>query len=266
MIRAKHSPVLVVLVLFAALSAQAQPSSDEARIADRARQFFAAYAAHDLDSLLALWDHESPSYTSGSELLRMALAANNVLVRDVGAPETKVNGETALSHMLVDIEATDKETGLPQESVARGAIFLDWKKSDGDWKVERYGNIEEIFAGQLIQAKTLEARHSLLDAQPSFRVSVLVRALSSSGSRAANQGKVGEGLRICGIAEAIAKERKDFHALSGALVRKGNIYRDQANYHAALQAYQDALNDAKETLFQHKKSLNAEVDSNTRRA
>ena len=214
-------------------------SSMETDVRAVVEQYFARYAAKDLDGLLSLWSAKSPDYAALKKDLERQFAAEDYRLSAPSISRIKVEGEQASVRATVNLTTTDLKTNKQREREIMHNFAL--VREDARWKVWRFVLAEKDLGEALVNAKTEEERSGLLAEEKELVTSDLVQALNNQGARLRSQGNYPQALGIHRLAQSIGEQIGDQAGVASALEGIGNTYELQGNYAQALEHHQKSL-------------------------
>jgi CHAT domain-containing protein/Tfp pilus assembly protein PilF len=218
--------------------AQSQ-SSAESALRAVVEEYFALYAAEDVDRVMSLWSEKSPDYASVKQNLQREFATEDFSVGDTVISRVKVESEKASLRGAAKLAAVNLKSGQKrEETVARNFSFV---REDDRWKVWRYAPAEVDLAEALVSVKTEAERNDLLAEEKELSTLDLARALNSQGDRFYNRGAYPQALIIYNLAHSLAERSGDSHEIARALHNLGCVHRSQGNFAPAMDYLQKSL-------------------------
>ncbi|MGB7925088.1 MAG: CHAT domain-containing tetratricopeptide repeat protein [Pyrinomonadaceae bacterium] len=248
----RRAPVLLLLLCFCSVvfpqgdkQRAAVSGTDEAALRSLTAQYFAAYAKEDLDGLMRLWSAKAPEATARKRALEERFAlydrleAQNVVVGKITLEDGKARVRVA-----VEISAIESKTGQPAKGTGFGKMnrALQFVKEEGAWKVWNELSAEEELATALIDAKTEEARASLLSqTEPELVTVELRKALGVAGEQRRRRGDYAQALAGFNWMLKVAEQIKDQAGVAHALNGIGTVHYYQGDDAAAAEQYEKSL-------------------------
>lgn len=226
--------------------ASAQPST-EARLRDLVERFFGAFCKKDVDGIKSVWSKESPELAGVVAKLTQTFAnSERIELKSLTIRKAKVDGREASMRLVIDINAVEAKTGKPARDFGRINRTFHFVREGEEWKVWRYVASEEELAAELLQVKSETARDALLGAQRELLTAELVQALIARGRILANQAEYQGAMTVYELALGVADQLGDKTGIAKALNSIGTVYYWQGDYSEALARYQKSLKLAEE--------------------
>ena len=229
----------IVVLCLSPIPVAAQPA-DEAGIHFLAQKLRNAYAAKDLDAIVALWSGHSPQRAAARETTQKLLSAGSALdVHESTAKPPEFDGDRA--RLRVDREITGVPSGVKIPHAGTTALVLECVREQGEWKIWKETTAAEDLAGRLATTTTDSGQADLISANQDLIGADLALALIDRGRDARNHGDLKQALRIQGLAATIAEHAGARQAQALAWNNTGLIYYDQGDFAEALNWYQRSL-------------------------
>jgi CHAT domain-containing protein/Tfp pilus assembly protein PilF len=248
-----HIPVLFLCLCWGVVFPQngqqavgpvAAYGADEAALRSAINQYFAAYAKEDLDGLMRLWSAKAPEAEARKRALEELFALyDHIEARNVVVSKITAEGSKARARVALEISAIETKTGQPAKAVGFGKMnrALQFVNEDGSWKVWNEGSAEEELAIALIDAKTEEARASLLATEPELVTVELRKALNAAGERHRRRGDYAQALVSFNWARKVSEQLNDQAGLAHALNGIGTVHYYQGDFALASEQYEKSL-------------------------
>jgi len=203
-----------------------------------------AYQQKDQRTLLSLHSESSPYFAEFREMIskdfsqRQNVRSERKLIRGIKAD---VQADKATLRLLVNMDFRDIETGRETEGFPEWDHTLYLVKEQGAWKLWRFTDTAEEFAGQYLKATTDEERASIIaKAQPA--TSGFLKSLEEVGrALLEDNGDDVHAADILRLEYRLAAETKNMWGQGGALVGLGDVYFTQGDYIHAAENYQQVL-------------------------
>lgn len=206
---------------------------------------YVAYSKQDAATLLALFSEKSPYFPDFKLLIERDLAINQsakiaalqaLLVRNV-----QFQGDRATARLKVEIHAVDKETGKEADGFGPTDHTIRFVREDGVWKIWQFVITAEELTGELLTAKTDEARAAVLRTYEPF-TNGLLRDLADQAQGLLE--KKGDDIQSALIFNIVLSKSRQVNSLLGtanALVGLGDVYLSQGDYQRAADNYQQVM-------------------------
>ncbi|HEV2800061.1 MAG TPA: CHAT domain-containing tetratricopeptide repeat protein [Pyrinomonadaceae bacterium] len=236
------------LSLFNSLSAQTHsltsapsspPLSHSSPEGDVVAQYFARYAAKDLDGVISLWSRKSPDYAALRQRLQSQFAAEDC---SFGAPfisRVRDDGERASLRASVMQAVVDPRSSQRRER--RAVHNFDFVREEGRWKVWRSVPAEEDLAEALAAAASEAERARLIAEEKELVTADLARALNSHGDRSAKRGEYPRALASYTLARGVAEQLGDQREVARSLNNLGHTHRVQGDFAPAMECFRAEL-------------------------
>lgn len=218
--------------------------ADEAALRSATVQYFAAYAKEDLDGLMRLWSAKAPEAEARKRAFQELFAAyEQIEARSVVVKKITPEGEQARVRVALETAARETKTGQPAKGAGFGKTnrVLRFINEDGTWKVWNEGSAEEELAKALVDAKTEEARASLLTAEPELVTVELRKALNAVGEQHRRRGDYTQALVAFNLMRKVAEQLNDQPGVAHALNGIGTVHYYQGDYALASEHYEQSL-------------------------
>jgi CHAT domain-containing protein len=203
-----------------------------------------AYRQKDQQTLFSLHSESSPYFAKFKEMILADFSRRqNVRIKgmQVLAIKADVRADKATLRLTVDTDAWDIETGRKAEGFPQSDHTLYLVKEQGAWKLWRFTDTAEEFAGLYLKAATDDERASLITkAQPA--TSGFLKSLEEVGrALLEDNGDDVHAAEILRLEYRLAAETKNLWGEGGALVGLGDVYFAQGDYVHAADNYQQVL-------------------------
>lgn len=203
-----------------------------------------AYQQKDQLTLLSLHSESSPYLTEFREMIskdfsrRQNVTSERKLIRAI---KVDVQADKATLRLLVNMDFRDIETGRQAEGFPEWDHTLYLVKEQGAWKLWRFTDTAEEFAGLYLKATTDDERASIIaKAQPV--TSGFLKSLEEVGrALLEDNGDDVHAAEILRLEYRLAAETKNMWGEGGALVGLGDVYFAQGDYVHAAENYQQVL-------------------------
>jgi CHAT domain-containing protein len=203
-----------------------------------------AYQQKDQQTLLSLHSESSPYFAEFREMIskdfsqRQNVTSERKLIRTVKAD---VQAEKATLRLVVNMDFRDIETGREAEGFPEWDHTLYLVKEQGAWKLWRFSDTAEEFAGLYLKATTEDERASIIaKARPA--TSGFLKSLEEVGrALLEDSGDEVHAAEILRLEYRLAAEAKNIWGEGGALVGLGDVYFAQGDYIHAAENYQQVL-------------------------
>jgi CHAT domain-containing protein/tetratricopeptide (TPR) repeat protein len=221
-------------------------TDEEANVRQVVAQFFAAFAAKDLQRAMALWSEKSPDLTAGRQTMQQAFAAyRTISVKDLRFDKLSVDANNAAVKLIAELSVAGTQADAPTTPLQLTRT-LQLVKENGVWKIWKYTTPEDDLAAALTAATTPAESDALLSAQPELVTPDLVRALTKQARDLLAHGKQTEALTICDLALKIAQRLDDKRGMFLTLRVKAEIARVRGDEIQALEYLDRCLKLAEE--------------------
>jgi CHAT domain-containing protein len=205
---------------------------------------YTAYQQKDQQTLLSLHSESSPYFAEFRELIakdfsrRQNVRSERKFIRGIKAD---VQADKATLRLVVNMDFRDIETGREAEGFPEWDHTLYLVKEQGAWKLWRFTDTAEEFAGLYLKATTDDERASIIaKAQPA--TSGFLKSLEEVGrALLEDNGDDVHAAEILRLEYRLAAETKNQWGEGGALVGLGDIYFAQGDYVHAAENYQQVL-------------------------
>jgi CHAT domain-containing protein len=214
-------------------------ASTESEVRAVVEQYFALYAAKDLDGLLNLWSAQAPDYATLKQNWQRQFATADFRLSQPAISRFKLAGEKTSLRVTAKLTATDLKSKQQRERQIRRNFAL--VREDGKWKVWRTAPAENDLAEALMKAKTEAERTQLLTEEQELVTAELVNALGDQAERLANRGNYPQALLGFKLAQSLGEQIGDQAGVSDALNGSGYVHWLQGNYAQALALFQQSL-------------------------
>src|ERR1700730_18544036 len=203
-----------------------------------------AYQQKDQQTLFSLHSESSPYFAEFREMIskdfsrRQNVRSERKFIRGIKAD---VQADKATLRLLVNMDFRDIETGRKAEGFPEWDHTLYLVKEQGAWKLWRFTDTAEEFAGLYLKATTDDERASLITkAQPA--TSGFLKSLEEVGrALLEDNGDDVHAAEILRLEYRLASETKNLWGEGGALVGLGDVYFSQGDYVHAAENYQQVL-------------------------
>jgi CHAT domain-containing protein/tetratricopeptide (TPR) repeat protein len=203
-----------------------------------------AYQQKDLQTLLSLHSESSPYYAEFREMIsrdfahRQNVRSERKLIRAIKAD---VQANKATLRLVVNMDFRDIETGREAEGFPEWDHTLYLVKEQGAWKLWRFTDTAEEFAGLYLKATTDDERASIIaKARPA--TSGFLKGLEEVGrALLEDNGDDVHAAEILHLEYRLAAEIKNMWGEGGALVGLGDVYFAEGDYVHAAENYQQVL-------------------------
>lgn len=221
-----------------AVGTQAQANDAEA-VRAVVENYFARFAAKDLEGLLSLWSVQSPEYATLKQSWQRQFVAEDFRLNQTRLTRLKVDGGKASLRAAVQLTVLDvKSRQSREQQIIRN---FDLVKEAESWKVWRATLAENDLAELLGKAQTEAERTSLLAAEPELVTADLVKALINQGVQLRNQRNHPQALAIHRLALSLSEQLGDRIGMADALRGLADDYRVQDNLVETLEYLQRSL-------------------------
>lgn len=226
-----------------AFSINAQTDST-AQLNEFVLKAYNAYQQKDHQTLLSLHSESSPYFAEFQEMIskdfsrRQNVRSERKLIRAIKAD---VQADKATLRLVVNMDFRDIETGREAEGFPERDHTLYLIKEQGAWKLWRFTDTAEEFAGLYLKATTDDERASIIaKAQPA--TSGFLKSLEEVGrALLEDNGDDVHAAEILRLEYRLAAETKNMWGEGGALVGLGDVYFTQGDYIHAAENYQQVL-------------------------
>jgi CHAT domain-containing protein len=203
-----------------------------------------AYQQKDQQTLFSLHSERSPYFAEFREMIskdfarRRNVRSEKKLIRAIKAD---VQADKATLRLVVNMDFRDIETGREAEGFPEWDHTLYLVKEDGAWKLWRFTDTAEEFAGLYLQATTDDERASLIaKVQPA--TSGFLKSLEEVGrALLEDNGDDVHAAELLRLEYRLAAETKNMWGEGGALIGLGDVYFAQGEYVHAAENYQQVL-------------------------
>jgi CHAT domain-containing protein len=230
------SPAQTHASTFAPASPSPLPGSPER---DVVAQYFARYAAEDLDGVISLWSEKSPDYSTLRQRLQSQFAAEDCSIGDPVISRLREEGEKASLRASVTHTAFAPKSSQRRER--RAAHNFAFILEDGRWKVWRSTLAEDDLAEALAEAASEAERTRLLAEEKELLTAELARALNRHGDRSARRGEYARALASYTLARGVAERLGDQREVARALNNLGHTHRLQGDFAPAMECFRVEL-------------------------
>lgn len=206
---------------------------------DLVAQYFARYAAEDLDGVISLWSKKSPDYSTLRQRLQSQFAAEDCSFSDPVISRAREEGEGVSLRASVMHTAVDPKSSQRRER--RAAHNFAFVHEDGRWKVWRSVPAEEDLAEALAEAASEAERTKLLADEKELLTAELARALNSYGDRSARRGEYQRAMASYTLARGVAEQLGDGREVARALNNLGHTHRLQGDFAPAMECFRREL-------------------------
>src|ERR1700704_36056 len=205
---------------------------------------YTAYQQKDQQTLLSLHSESSPYFAEFREMIskdfsrRQNVRSDRKLIRAI---KTDVQAEKATLRLVVNMDFRDIGTGRKAEGFPEWDHTLYLVKEQGVWKLWRFTDTAEEFAGLYLKATTDDERASIIaKAQPA--TSGFLKSLEEVGrALLEDNGDDVHAAEILRLEYRLAAETKNMRGEGGALVGLGDVSFTQGDYNHAAENYQQVL-------------------------
>ena len=226
----------IVVLCLSPVPVRAQPP-DEAGVHLLAQKLRNAYAAKDLDAILALWSDRSPGRAAARATTQKLLSAGSAVeLRENSATPPEFAGDRA--RLRIDREISALSPAVTTPHAATTPLVLECLREQGEWKIWKESTAAEDLAGRLAGINADSGQADLISANQDLINSDLALAIIERGRDARNHGDLKQALRMQGLAASIAERSGARQAQALAWNNTGLIYYDQGDYAEALNWYQ----------------------------
>src|SRR3984893_7873310 len=216
----------------------------ESKLQELVLEAYTAYQQKDQQTLLSLHSESSPYFAEFREMIskdfsrRQNVRSERKLIRGIKAD---VQADKATLRLLVNMDFRDIETGRKAEGFPEWDHTLYLVKEEGAWKLWRFTDTAEEFAGLYLKATTDDERASIIaKAQPA--TSGFLKSLEEVGrALLEDNGDDVHAAEILRLEYRLAAETKNMWGEGGALVGLGDVYFAQGDYVHAAENYQLVL-------------------------
>jgi CHAT domain-containing protein/tetratricopeptide (TPR) repeat protein len=249
-LRVQLCSLALSLILVSIATPQSQPSSvpappqssSESAVRAMAEEYFALYAAKDLDGLMSLWSKQSPDLESRKQEIQKLFASyEKIEVKSLAVLRVTIAGEKARLRVNVEINAVEAKTGKPAAGFGLRKQVMEFVKEDSGWRVWREESAYENLAAALAATATEKERDALLADEKDLRSAELSRALNAQGVRYATRSLYPQAIDIFQIERSVAEKIGDQPGLVDALHNIGLAHSYQGVYESALKSLQASL-------------------------
>jgi CHAT domain-containing protein len=203
-----------------------------------------AYQQKDQQTLLSLHSESSPYFAQFREMIskdfsrRQNVRSDRKLIRAIKAD---VQADKATLRLAVNMDFRDIETGREAEGFPEWDHTLYLVKEQGAWKLWRFTDTAEEFAGLYLKATTDDERASIIaNGQPA--TSGFLKSLEEVGrALLEDNGDDVHAAEILRLEYRLAGETKNMWGEGGALVGLGDVYFARGDYVHAAENYQQVL-------------------------
>jgi CHAT domain-containing protein/Tfp pilus assembly protein PilF len=232
--------VVLVCAVFNPTVLRAQNEADEAAIRKLVEQLFASHQKRDLDGAMACWSAKSPLFAGYKQYLQNDfVTSEETQFLNVALTRWKIGTNQATARLRYERrwrDAKTKQSG--RQTLVFDVMFV--KEADG-WKFWQQSNVINDLAARLTAAKTKDEREGLLKNEREAVTLELVRALGNAGVAQANQGKLGEALRLSDISLEVAEQVGEVIGKAHGYLARATILDNQSKHEEALESYRIAL-------------------------
>lgn len=205
---------------------------------------YTAYQVKDAKTLFSLHSENSPYFAEFKEQMLEDFAQRpNVRIegKRIRGIKVDVQGDKATLRVVVNLDARDIETGREAEGFPEWDHTLYLVKEQGTWKLWRFVNTAEEFAGDYLAAKTDGERENLIaNAKPV--TDGFLKALEELGRALLEvRGDDVHAAQILQLDYRLSVETKNMFGEAGALIALGDVYFAQGDYVRAADNYQKVL-------------------------
>ena len=203
-----------------------------------------AYQQKDQQTLLSLHSESSPYFAEFREMIskdfsqRQNVTSERKVIRAVKAD---VQADKATLRLLVNMDFRDIETGRKAEGFPEWDHTLYLVKEQGAWKLWRFTDTAQEFAGLYLKTTTDDERASIISkAQPA--TSGFLKSLEEVGrALLEDNGDDVHAAEIFRLEYQLAAETRNMWGEGGALVGLGDVHFAQGDYVHAAENYQQVL-------------------------
>src|ERR1700730_3794442 len=216
----------------------------ESKLQELVLKAYTAYQQKDQQTLLSLHSESSPYFAEFREMIskdfsrRQNVRSERKLIRGIKAD---VQADKATLRLVVNMDFRDIETGRKAEGFPEWDHTLYLVKEQGAWKLWRFTDTAEEFAGLYLKATTDDERASIIaKSQPA--TSGFLKSLEEVGrALLEDNGDDVHAAEILRLEYRLAAETKNIWGEGGALVGLGDVYFAQGDYVHAAENYQQVL-------------------------
>src|SRR5712692_3444655 len=188
---------------------------------------YTAYQQRDEQTIFSLHSKSSPYFAAFKQkMLNDFSQRQNVKVEGklIRAINVNVQADKATLRLLVNMDFRDIETGRKAEGFPEWDHTLYLVKEQGAWKLWRFTDTAEEFAGLYLKATTDDERASIIArAQPT--TSGFLKSLEEAGrALLEDRGDDVHAAEILRLEYRLASEVKNVWGQGGALVGLGDVY------------------------------------------